>query len=171
MQKIYNHIEKHFERFPEKAKTYVFQAGKTIHPERIKIINQKLSGFLKNWRAHGIPLNPEYLWIENAVLVIIADETNQQVTGCSQDELMKFLKAIATEFHLEFFNRFIVTIIDNNRLQFTNLHELNELNQKGMINENTLLINPMVKNKEELLTMLICPLKESWQKQFLKSSV
>jgi hypothetical protein len=104
-------------------------------------------------------------------IILMADETQSGVSGCSTDSSVHLIKAIEQKFNADLFNRQNLAFIIQDKVQLIPLPQLNDAAENNFINADTLYFNNTVLTKKELLEKWIVPVKESWLAKRLPAKV
>jgi RNA polymerase-interacting CarD/CdnL/TRCF family regulator len=72
------------------------------------------------------------------------------------------MKEIEHKFNLNLFDRFRIAYRQNKEVLNCSREEFEELIKSGQINENTLVFNNLINNRNEMQTAWEIPLKDSW---------
>ncbi|MFI5173037.1 MAG: hypothetical protein ACHQFW_11640 [Chitinophagales bacterium] len=153
--------------FSPQSKVWIYQSSRPFTENEIGILNNKLQLFAQQWTAHNQQLNAIGKVIEDRLILLMVDETHSNASGCSIDSSVHFIKSLEKEFNVDLFDRTLVNYIADNNLQTTKLNELNDLVNNGIIKNNTLVFDPLIKTKSEFDTRFRIPLDNSWMKEFI----
>ncbi len=74
---------------PDTARVWVFTTAAPLAAEQSAAAGRVLGAFVGDWRSHGAPVTGGYDLIENRFVVIAADETANDVSGCSIDGMFR----------------------------------------------------------------------------------
>ena len=99
-QPIYNRIMD--------RRTWVFVANRFMTSDEMERVNKALAQFVATWSTHGTPIDATAFCFESAVVVIAANESEVQASGCSIDKINQLIRAIGQQINLDFFDRFNV---------------------------------------------------------------
>lgn len=125
-------------------------------------INEQLLQFTEQWNAHGAPVKGWGRVMLNHVVILIADETDTTVSGCSTDSSVRIIKSIERQYNVNMFDRLLLGFIVKDKVQLLPMAQLSYALEKGFIDENTLYLNNTVLTKADLDNKWLVPLKESW---------
>jgi hypothetical protein len=151
-----------FPNFPATSKVWIYQADRFFDAQTAERIQVKADVFTKQWSAHKLQVNATGLVHSNLFLILVADESEVGVSGCSIDSSVHFIKEIEQEFELNFFDRLKIAYIDGGQLSVENAFELIQKINSGAINSELLVFNNTVQQLEELNTKWLVPIAESW---------
>lgn len=74
---------------PDAARVWVFTTAAPLTAEQSAAAEGILAAFVGDWRSHGAPVTGGYDLIENRFVVIAADETANDISGCSIDGMFR----------------------------------------------------------------------------------
>ncbi|MFM7596526.1 MAG: hypothetical protein ACKO4Y_10130 [Flavobacteriales bacterium] len=89
-------------------RTWVFIANRMMSDHEVEAIQEALSHFVSSWKTHGTPIQANGFCVEKAVVVIAANESEVQASGCSIDKINQLIHTLGTSLGIDFFNRFNV---------------------------------------------------------------
>lgn len=153
------HIPQHF---ANNSKVWIYQCNRLLTMSEALQIEPLLETFVANWKSHGAAVKGFANLFFGQFIIIMADETNCTVGGCSTDSSVKIIKQIEQELNVEMFNRQSLAFIVNDKVQVLPLHQVNYAIENNFITLDTLYFNNLVLTKQELLTNWIIPVKKSW---------
>ena len=94
----------------------------------------------------------------------MADEAEVAVSGCSIDSSVHFIHTIAREFELEFFDRWNFAYQNGNDVESCGREKFQQLVEHGIITNQTIVFNNLVKTKGEFESKWRIEYKDSWHK-------
>ncbi len=148
--------------FNDNARVWVYQSSRAFIEKEEKEINEQLFQFYSQWQSHGTPVKGWAKLLFKQFVVVIADETDMQVSGCSTDSSVRVIKSIERQYDVNFFDRMMLTFLVKNKAEMLTFGQVQYAIDKGYINKDTRLFNNVVTNKKELLENWLVPLQESW---------
>ena len=162
------HIPKDFD---DNSKVWIYQSNRVFLMNEVVETEQQLKNFAANWKSHGDKVKGYANLFFGQFIILIADETQSGVSGCSTDSSVRLIKDIEQQFKVDLFNRQNLAFIVNERVQLIPLSQLNEAANNNLINADTLYFDNTVLTKKELLEKWIVPVKESWLYKKLTAKV
>ena len=156
------------EDFHPSSNVWIYQASRLFFINEALEIEIMLNEFVDNWRSHGDKVKGYANLLFGQFIILMADETEAGVSGCSTDSSVRLIKAIEEEFKVEMFNRQNLAFRVKDKVQLLPLSQLNYALENGFINADTIYFNNLVLTKEELLNKWMIPVKESWLAKKLK---
>jgi len=148
--------------FPDNARVWVYQSSRPFVAKEETEINEQLHHFYANWQAHGAAVKGWAKLLYRQFVVIIADETNVEVSGCSTDSSVRVIKSLERQYDVNFFDRMTITFLRNEKAEMLPFNQVQYAIDKGYINKDTYLFNNVVTNKKDLMEQWLVPLSESW---------
>ncbi len=153
--------------FSPDSKVWIYQSSRPFSGDEINELNLMLSVFTKQWTAHNAQLNAEGTVIEDRLIMLIVDESHTAASGCSIDTSVHFIKSVEKKFEIDLFDRTLVNFYHDGSLTSTHLHELPELYAQKLVNEDTLVLDPLVNSKSSFDVNFKTTIGNSWIKNFL----
>lgn len=94
-----------FEKMPETARVWVYQANRDLVESEIRLIENTLKSATDGWMAHGSPLLSSFKIFYNRFIVVAVDESMNAASGCSIDASTHWLKELGNQLNIDFFDR------------------------------------------------------------------
>ncbi len=148
--------------FSPASRVWIYQSNRPFNDQETIEINEQLHQFTAQWNAHGDPVKGWGALVLNQVIVLIADETQTTVSGCSTDSSVRVIKSIERQYNVNMFDRLLLGFIVKDKVQLLPMAQLPYALEKGFIDENTLYLNNTVLTRAELDSQWLIPLKDSW---------
>lgn len=148
--------------FADNARVWVYQSSRPFSEKEEKEINEQLYHFYSQWEAHGAPVKGWAALLFRQFVVIIADETDVQVSGCSTDSSVRVIKSMERQYKVNFFDRMTLTFMIKGKAEMLPFGQVQYAIDKGYINRDTLVFNNIATTKKELLEDWLVPLHNSW---------
>jgi hypothetical protein len=143
---------------------WVYQINRKLNAQEEVVILAKLQDFADNWTAHQSPLPANVLIKYHQFIVLTADESSTKASGCAIDSATHAMQDIEKEFKLNLFDRQLFTYKIAEEVFTLNATDFQLAIDNGIINEDTLVFNNLVRNTEELANKWEVPLKNSWHR-------
>lgn len=151
----------------EKARVWLYQSNRALLSQEIEDITKQLQQFAKDWVSHSQALKADAKLLYGRFILLTVDESQAGASGCSIDSSVHFIQELGQKYSIDFFNRLNFAYLDNNEVKVAHKDEFAELYQKGIINDDTIVFNNLVKDIKELNEKWKVPLHESWHKNFV----
>ncbi len=159
------------DKLDDKAKVWIYQGHRELKESELMAIRQDIFGFLEQWTSHNQTLFTYGDIYYNRFLVLFVDERFAGASGCSIDKSVQFIQHLENKYDIDFFGRTTVAYLDgsdqNTKVITIPLEELQSSVAQGIMNENTLVFDNLVKDKEAFVAQWIKPIHMSWHKRFI----
>lgn len=152
---------------PSTSRVWIYQANRILSDAEVEKANDMIQAFLPQWKSHGKDLAASIEVLHNLFIVVTADEGVEAPSGCSIDSSVKLVKEIASALHVDFFDRLVISYLQNDKIQLTKMFQFQEKLKSGELSADTIVFNNLVDNKGKLESAWVVPVKESWHKQLL----
>ncbi|SHL63970.1 hypothetical protein SAMN05444266_104249 [Chitinophaga jiangningensis] len=150
------------EGFSPASRVWIYQSNRPFNEQEVLEINEQLDQFTSQWNAHGDPVKGWGAVVMNQVIILMADETQTMVSGCSTDSSVRVIKSLERQYEVNLFDRLLLGFVVKDKVQLLPLQQVAYALEKGYIDENTLYLNNTVLTKADLDTKWLIPLKDSW---------
>ncbi len=155
------------QHFRPTSRVWVYQASRLLTIGEALDADQRLNEFAAQWQSHGAGVKAAALLLLGQFVILMADEIEVTVGGCSTDSSVRFIKSLESAYNVQFFDRTSLAFIIKNKVQILPYAQLQYAINNGFINADTHYFNNLVTTKAELETQWIVPIKESWLKDRL----
>lgn len=163
------HKIKGTENFNDASRVWVFQSDRTFDNEELKDINAKLNLFTNSWTSHSVKVKAAAEVFYKKFIVFMADESQAEVGGCSQDSLMRQVQSIQNQFNVNLLDRLSLAIMVNDQLQVYTKDDLIHNIESGIIPRDTLFFDNLVNTKKQFENHWLKPIQNSWITRFLSA--
>ena len=150
------------ENFHPSSRVWMYQSSRIFSIGEALEIEEMLTDFVEEWRTHGAVVKGYANMFFGQFIVIMADETQAGVSGCSTDSSVRVIKKIEETFKVNMFDRQNLAFLINDKVQMLPMSQLKYAVQNNFINGDTVYFNNLVLTKEELLNNWMIPVKNSW---------
>lgn len=151
--------------FSPKSKVWVYQANRLLTISEAFEAEEMVSAFVEDWKSHGDAIKAQGLIIFGYFVILIADETQTTVGGCSTDSSVNFIKSLGEKFGVDFLDRKQLAFVLNDTIQILPLEQVEYAIEHNFLFPETLYFNNLVATKEDLENNWIIPIQKSWLKQ------
>ena len=155
-----------FKNIPDDSRVWLYQSNRNFTDSDIKIIENKTTLFIDNWKAHGNDLQASYLIIERRFLVIAVNEKFNPIGGCSIDYSLQLVNDISNTINLDLLDRLSVNYRSENKIKSISLKDLKNKIKNRYFSPETIIFNTTVKTKKELSTDFELKISSSWLSKF-----
>ena len=158
------------EDFDNNSRVWIYQANRSFSKEEIKELKEKIEKFASVWNSHGSAVKSfAHLFFEHFI-IMMADETQVKVGGCSTDSSFRFIKNIEKDYDVQLLDRQTLAFIVNEEVRLIPLDDINYAIENDIITSDTLYFNNTILTKKQLLDKWIIPVKDSWLAKRIPSS-
>ena len=155
-----------YKNIPDDSRIWIYQSSKDLSDSDIKIIDNKTTLFLENWKAHGNELQASYLIKERRFLIIAVNERFNPIGGCSIDYSLQLVNDISTTINLNLLDRLSVNYRLENNIKSISLRDLKNKIKNKSFSPETIIFNTTVKTKKELSSDFELKISSSWLSKF-----
>ncbi len=148
--------------FAADSRIWIYQSNRMFGMMEALELEKIFQAFTDQWQAHGSPVKGFATLFFGQFIVLMADESQTGVSGCSTDSSVRMIKAIESSFGVTLFDRQLLAFVVKDKIQLIPMAQLRPAIQGGFVNGDTLYFNNLVATKEELENNWIIPVKESW---------
>lgn len=152
----------------ENSRVWIYQADRALSAEEQIQIQEILTDFTSQWLAHVNQLAATGEIRNDRFIILSVDEQQTGATGCSIDKSVKLMQEIEQRFRISLFDRFNIAYRDENEIRSVDREEFENLIKSGAVNNDTIVFNNLVENREQLETNWEIPLKNSWHAQVFR---
>jgi len=162
-------MDNQFENMHPESRIWIYQSNRSLEAAEIEKIQADLDAFTKQWASHSRQLKASARVINKHFLVLAADETQADASGCSIDSSVQFVKQLGAKYNLNLFDRMTFAYADNETGEVELCSNINfgEKYKQGEISDDTKVFDTLVKTKADLDKSFLKPLKESWHARFV----
>ena len=157
--------------FSHHSKVWIYQSNRMFSIAEALNIETILTDFTTNWKSHGTPVKGFATLFFGQFIIIMADEEQTGVSGCSTDSSVRTIKNIETHFKVSMFERTNLAFVIKDKIELLPLGQVQYALDKGFLTANTLFFDHSVQTKAELLDRWIIPIASSWLGKRIKSEI
>lgn len=150
------------EDFDNESRVWIYQSDRSFILNEAIEINSMLKNFTDSWLSHGDKVKGYATLLFSQFIVLMADEKQAGVSGCSTDSSVKLIKEIEQCFQVQLFDRVSLAFVVMDKVQLIQMTQLNNAYDNGTIDPDTIYFNNTVGNKKDLLEKWLLPVKDSW---------
>jgi hypothetical protein len=157
-----------FDSIASSARLWVYQIDRALRISEEEVLLKESSLFISSWTAHGSGLKAAVRIVAHRLLIISADESHSDVSGCSIDSKIVFLKEIQAKLGIDLFGRGEVLYFQNDDMKSMDLSDFRSKIEASKLSLDTYIVDTTIKYKGELENDFIIPVKDSWLMRILK---
>lgn len=158
------------EDFNDNSRVWIYQSNRQFTSQEVEELEKKLEHFSSVWNSHGSAVKSFAKLFYDHFIILMADETNVKVGGCSTDSSFRFIKNIEKDYEVDLLDRQTLAFIVKNKIYLIPLEDINYSIENEIINPETLYFNNTILTKRQLLDNWIIPVKDSWLAKRIPSS-
>jgi hypothetical protein len=148
--------------FDNSSRVWIYQSNRLFLMSEAFAIEDILKNFVVNWKSHGATVKGYANLFFGQFIVLMADETQSGVSGCSTDSSVHIIKQIELQFKVNMFDRTNLAFFIKDKIQMLPLNQLNYAVENNFINGDSIYFDNTVLTKKELLEKWMVPVKDSW---------
>lgn len=153
--------------FDDQSRIWLFQLDRPLSDEVCNLIYNDVKTYVDSWQSHGDKVQATTAVIANRFILLLADERNTSVGGCSTDVMMRFIQHLQAEYKVNLLDRFLVYYIDGEEILSANMHVLLQKIRNEELPADILIFDALITTKSEFDSNWVKPLNQSWVKRFL----
>lgn len=155
-----------FESLAAHSRIWLYQSERAFSSQEIELINKTLRQFCEGWNTHGNLMLTSFQILEDQLIVLGVDESSLGASGCSIDSSVRTLRELEKQLD--------INLTDQGKVSFkksegqVSVFPALGIKSKvlsGEIEQDTLVLNPLVKVKKDLENVWISA-NESWLKKY-----
>ncbi len=156
-----------YNELPKSSRVWVYQSNRHLTIEEIELISVKAINFIDKWQRHGEDLKASFMLKYKHFLILAVDESFNNVSGCSIDSSVHFIKGLEQELNVDFTDKLNVAVKENNSIEIYKLTDFEDVIKSKELNAETIVFNNMVDTKQDLETKWEVAVKDSWHNRYL----
>jgi len=156
-----------YQNLPNNSRVWIYQSDRVFTTDEIAVITKSAIDFIEQWTRHGDNLKGSFTIKYNQFLILAVDENFNNVSGCSIDASVRFVKQIEEKLQVDLMNKMNVTFKDGDHINIVKLSDFQKFAKAQKITKETIVFNNMVQTKEEVETKWEVPANQSWHNRFL----
>jgi hypothetical protein len=156
------------DNFSPSSRVWIYQSSRLFTMSEALAIEELINKFCAEWQSHGSDVQAYGNLFFGQFLILMADESQTSVGGCSTDSSVRFVKQLGQQFNVDFFDRNNLAFVVKDKIQVLPLSQLQYAFQNDFIHPETLYFNNTVLTKAEMESNWIIPIKNSWIARRLK---
>jgi len=164
-------IQQHLpEDFNAGSKVWIYQSSRLFLISEVLEMEEMLQQFVAGWKSHGAPVKGFANIFFGRFIILMADETNTGVGGCSTDSSVHLIQEIEKKYQVDMFNRQMLSFIIKDKIEQLPIAQVAYAIENNFIDENSLYFDNSITTKKQLLSEWITPAGNSWLKRMFAVS-
>jgi len=148
--------------FHPATKAWIYQSNRELTAAEANEIDNAVKAFSKEWTSHKMEVKATGAVLRNRFIVLLADETQNAVGGCSIDSSVKFIRSIENHFSISLLDRSILLFEHDGIFKEVLLSQLDEKISSGEIQPTSIYYNNTVTSLDEMKNKWQQQVKDSW---------
>lgn len=149
------------------SKVWIYQADRFFTNEEKAEIEQEISAFVDKWSSHNRQLKAYGNLFHHKFICLMVDETQAGASGCSIDSSVHFIQYLEKKYGVNLFDRLNYSYLVGKEIRTIPHAEFSDAYAKGLIDDETLMFDNLVKTKADFIRKWTVPLGESWFKRMI----
>ncbi|MCH8903792.1 MAG: ABC transporter ATPase [Bacteroidetes bacterium] len=149
---------------PDNCRVWIYQSDREFTPDEVSDIKVRLGDFVSNWGTHGTQLVAFADVYHNYFIAFVVDEESMKATGCSIDASVHLIQDLERELNLSLLTRTNFAYKDNGQIKVAAQDDFSELVKNGVVSDETIIFDNLVKNKHDFEEKWEIPFEKSWHK-------
>ncbi|MGC6284067.1 MAG: ABC transporter ATPase [Polaribacter sp.] len=150
---------------PGSSRIWIYQSNREFSGEEVNVITLNTKNFIDNWTRHGDDLKGAFTIVYNRFVVIAVDENFANVSGCSIDASVRFIKQLQSELNVDLLNKLNIAFKTNDDVNSVSLYDFRSFIANDKITQDTIVFNNLVDTKADFESKWEVPAKESWHQR------
>ena len=160
-----------FNQLPEKARLWIYPCSRSLSDAEVTNINEKIDVFVQEWLSHKREVQGSGYVLNHRFIVLSADESEVDVSGCSIDSSVRFVKELEKIYGMQCFERTHVYFLnEGGTVDTVDFRDLRTAWEQGTIHEGTLIFNLQATTVEDLRSNWMIPILQSMYSRFIPVS-
>lgn len=148
--------------FAPSSRVWIYQSSRIFGLSEALAIEKMLDDFISDWKSHGTPVKGFGTLFFGQFIVLMADEEQTGVSGCSTDSSVRLIKTLEELFKIDLFDRTSLAFVIKEKIQLLPMGQLEYALENGFIQPETLFIDNSVQTKYTLENEWFKPVANSW---------
>jgi hypothetical protein len=141
-----------FQNLPNHSRIWIYQSDRKFNTQEVEFISEKAIKFIDQWTKHGSNLKGSYTLKYNQFLILAVDEGFNNVSGCSIDSSVRFVKELEKLLEVDMMNKMNISFKDGGHVNIVTMSDFKEFTKSNKITSETIVFNNMISTLEELET-------------------
>ena len=150
-----------------KGRIWIFASVQIFTDDDKRYIRDANDLFTSQWVAHQRPVKGAWDMVEGQMLVFFAEESYNEVSGCSIDSLFAHIKNVEKGINKILTDRTLVFYETKEGLKAKPFNQVKKAISEGEITQSTIVYDNTIKYKEQLLNDWKKPAEHTWLKKYL----
>jgi hypothetical protein len=144
------------------TRVWIYQSNRLFTLSEALQLEEALNHFGDNWLSHGAKVNASCFLFFGYFIILMADEAETNVSGCSTDSSVRFIKNIEQTYKVSLFDRTNLAFIVKDKIELLPLSQVNYAIENGYINDETLFFDNSIQDITAFKDKWLVPIADSW---------
>ncbi len=149
---------------PDTSRVWIYQSTRKFTAGEASTIRQRIKEFVTQWTSHKNGVTGDGDLLYDLFIVLMADESQTGVSGCSVDSSVHFVQSLAHEYKTNFFDRWNIAYKKGEEVFPCQKNEFEKLVDTGEITDETIIFNNLLNTKTDFENKWQLPYHQSWHK-------
>ncbi len=155
--------------FSNNSKVWIYQADRIFTVSEAFELEKIFEDFVSAWKSHGSPVKGFAGLFFGRFIILMADETQTTVGGCSTDSSVAMIREIQKRYNTNLLNRQDLAFYIKGKPEVIPMQQLPYAVEHGFVQPSTLYFNNSITSKKDLLSKWITPAGETWLRRYFNS--
>ncbi len=146
-----------FDKLSDKAKVWIFKGERKLNKEEIDSSRKGIDSFFAQWLSHGENVNGGAKFINDQILVVGAETSEGNPSGCSTDTLIKFVGELSSFLKVDLRDSASFLVEGEDGFDRVDFRQINEKISSGEITEESKMVNSLIQKKGDLEANFLLP--------------
>ncbi len=156
-----------YDILPDTTRVWIYQSNRAFTPIEVEQMTAQINQFTDQWVSHNRALRTFGKLYHQQFVVLMVDESQAGASGCSIDSSVKFVKGLEGQYAVDFFDRLNFAYQEGEKVKTAAKEEFAQLYKNGVINDETVVFDNLVKSKGDFDLAWQKKLGDSWHKRFV----
>ena len=115
-----------FENLPSHSRVWIYQSNRKFTTQEVEFITEKAILFTNQWTKHGSDLQGSFVIKYNQFLILAVDEGFNNVSGCSIDSSVRFVKELEKFMGVDMMNKMNISFKDDDHINIVTMSDFKE---------------------------------------------
>ncbi len=148
--------------FAPQSKAWIYQSSRPISILEGQSMEEIIQPFVENWKSHGADVKAFAKILFGNSLIILSDESQAEVSGCSTDSMVQMVKSLEEKFDVSWFDRSTLLFYAKEKFERLPYGQVKYAIGKGFLNPRDLFLDASLSTYEEVKEKYILPIDHSW---------
>lgn len=135
---------------PDQSRVWIFTTATPLTETAIPLVEAELQAFMAQWMSHGQRVRGGFAICDRRFLLIAADETDNDVSGCSIDSLFRAVQAALSRAGVQLADTADIAYRSPNGIELVDRPTFRRLVQAGVIQPETPVFDGAVRTLGEV---------------------